>query len=314
MNRKILAVVMALVVAGFAVGNVFAARDKIGTTVSFLKLGAGVKPLAMGSAYAGIANDVNSIYWNPAGLAGMQKKEITAMYNLMYQGVDFSDMGYGYIAAGIPLGKLGTVGYALNYFTAGSIEKRLTDTTDAAGTFSASYMSNTLGYGIALGNLELGLGLKFINGTIDSTASNLAIGADLGVMYNFNSSLGLGLAIQNLGTPLKFAASEDPLPLNIKLGVGYKTGKLSAGVDVNVPTDNDVNFALGAEYALAFGSISLPLRLGFNTARMQDLGAMSGLSLGLGVGINDMLCFDLAWLPQGDQLGNTYSIALTFKF
>lgn len=42
---------------------------KRGTTAApFLSIGQGARSVAMGSAFAGAASDVSSIYWNPAGL------------------------------------------------------------------------------------------------------------------------------------------------------------------------------------------------------------------------------------------------------
>jgi len=48
--------------------------------VNFLQdeTGVGGRARAMGSAYAGIADDYSALYWNPAGLALMQSTEITA--------------------------------------------------------------------------------------------------------------------------------------------------------------------------------------------------------------------------------------------
>ena len=39
------------------------------TTANFLEIGIGSGPSAMGEAYVAVANDVSSIYWNPAGLS-----------------------------------------------------------------------------------------------------------------------------------------------------------------------------------------------------------------------------------------------------
>ena len=43
--------------------------NRYGTTAAnFLEIGIGSGPSAMGEAYVAVANDVSSIYWNPAGL------------------------------------------------------------------------------------------------------------------------------------------------------------------------------------------------------------------------------------------------------
>ena len=39
------------------------------TTANFLEIGIGSGPSAMGEAYVAVANDISSIYWNPAGLS-----------------------------------------------------------------------------------------------------------------------------------------------------------------------------------------------------------------------------------------------------
>ena len=44
--------------------------SKSGTTAAqFLKIGVGPRAVGMGSAFAATADDITSIYWNPAGLA-----------------------------------------------------------------------------------------------------------------------------------------------------------------------------------------------------------------------------------------------------
>ena len=46
--------------------------NRYGTTAAnFLEIGVGSGPSAMGEAYVAVANDVSSIYWNPAGLASL---------------------------------------------------------------------------------------------------------------------------------------------------------------------------------------------------------------------------------------------------
>jgi len=124
----------------------------------------------------------------------------------------------------------------------------------------------------------------------------------------------IGLAVQNLGTKIEFVSESDPLPLNIKLGVGYKLldNNLTLGLDINYPNDNNINFALGAEYIVKkIRGIILPLRVGYNTKATADLGS-PGVGVGLGIIVNKF-DFDFAWVPYGD-LGQTYRLALKIKF
>jgi len=46
----------------------------------FLSLGVGARPLGMGGSFVAIADDATAAYWNPAGLGGLDRTEITFMH------------------------------------------------------------------------------------------------------------------------------------------------------------------------------------------------------------------------------------------
>ena len=48
-------------------------HEDVGTTAfAFTKIGVGARPVAMGGAFVGLADDITALYYNPAGLAGLQ--------------------------------------------------------------------------------------------------------------------------------------------------------------------------------------------------------------------------------------------------
>ena len=47
----------------------------------FMAIGGGARALGMGGAFAAVARDASSIYWNPAGVSGMQKRQALAMHS-----------------------------------------------------------------------------------------------------------------------------------------------------------------------------------------------------------------------------------------
>lgn len=53
----------------------------------FMMIGAGVRPLGMGGAFAAVANDGSAIYWNAAGIAQIRNTEVTAMHAFLYNGL-----------------------------------------------------------------------------------------------------------------------------------------------------------------------------------------------------------------------------------
>ncbi|MBM3238665.1 UPF0164 family protein [Candidatus Poribacteria bacterium] len=54
----------------------------------FPSLGAGARPMGMGGAYTGLADDANAPFFNPAGLTQLVKRELTAMYSMLYVGLN----------------------------------------------------------------------------------------------------------------------------------------------------------------------------------------------------------------------------------
>ena len=55
----------------------------------------GTRPLSMGGAFVAVADDANTITWNPAGLPGLRRTEITSTYaNLYNLGITQSYLGF----------------------------------------------------------------------------------------------------------------------------------------------------------------------------------------------------------------------------
>src|SRR5688572_21501094 len=83
---------------------------------SFLNIPVGARAVAMGEAYTALADDVSSLYWNPAGLAFMRQSQASFMYN-----PSFNDLTYHNAAAGVSL-ENGGIGASASYLSYGDIE------------------------------------------------------------------------------------------------------------------------------------------------------------------------------------------------
>ena len=51
------------------------------TAADVLNIPVGARAIGMGEAYTAQADDVSSLYWNPAGLALMQERQASFMYD-----------------------------------------------------------------------------------------------------------------------------------------------------------------------------------------------------------------------------------------
>ena len=55
----------------------------------------GTRPLSMGGAFIAVADDANTITWNPAGLPGLRRTEFTSTYSDLYaMGITQSYIGF----------------------------------------------------------------------------------------------------------------------------------------------------------------------------------------------------------------------------
>src|SRR5207302_588896 len=86
------------------------------TSADILKIGVGARAIGMGEAYVAQADDVSSLYWNPAGLALTQERQASFMYDQMYQDLKFENANIG-----IPL-ESGAIGASLSYLSYGDIQ------------------------------------------------------------------------------------------------------------------------------------------------------------------------------------------------
>jgi len=274
------------------VGTVYAGGP--GTTAAnFLKIGVGARAAAMGEALTAVADDSTSLYWNPAGLARLEEGELSAMYNMWFEGI-----GQGYVSLGFPL-LGGTMGMGANYVTMGDLEGR-DEAGNPTGTFQASDLHLCAGFAGRLGRLLLGLSGGTVRSTIADDTQSAFLGT-LGGLLEISQSFSLGLAAQNLGTKL----GEDSLPLILKAGLALKLGFLNLAADIAKPQDADLYYCAGVEGWI--GEV-LALRAGYKTN--QDIGPGWTAGLGLKMG---RFGLDYAYVPY-DDLGTTHRISVGVGF
>jgi len=276
------------------VGTVYA--NGPGTTgANFLKIGVGARAAALGDAFTVIVDDSTSLYWNPAGLAKMEKRQFSATYNMWFAGIN-----QGYLGMGFPLSGEGIVAGGMNYVDMGDFDGR-DEAGNPTGTFTASALNYQLGYANRVGEKFIwGISAGLVQDTIaDDIKSTYA--ANFGLLFETSESLSLGLALQNIGGQL----GGDPLPFAAKIGMAYTWQSLLLALDIAKPADNDLYYCAGIEWWIMDG---IALRAGYKTN--QDIG--EGLTAGLGFD-KGKIRFDYAYVPYG-ELGNTHKVSLGMSF
>jgi len=278
---------------------------------SFLNIGLGARCVALGGACAASVDDASALSWNPAGLAGLEKKELTASHAELPESVRHDFFGYAQPTT------RGTFAAGFTYLSQGKLEGRDGLGRPTAG-FSASDAVVAAGFGRKTESADLGASAKYIRSHIaEAEAQTLAV--DLGARRELGQAgpgtLTAALAARNLGAGLKYADRRDDLPLRLDLGCAYRLpgGHVLALDWLNGPYGSGNDVAAGAEFK---ATQNLALRAGYTTAGAIGSGSgfetLRGLSFGLGLSSGAIL-FDYAVTTQG-ELGRAHRFTAAVRF
>lgn len=177
--------------------------------LAFTKLSVGAKPISCGGAYHSVAGDVNSIFYNPAGLAELKKFELTTMVGLLSL-----DRYINMVGLGLPV-KFGTVGFGI-VNTAVTGIKKYDDNAKLIGETNYQLYNIILSYSKNFQNIDVGVNFKpFIDNLDDN--SRIGMGIDVGIISTITNKISLGVKIKDL---IGFIG-EDKLPLNVVVAAKY---------------------------------------------------------------------------------------------
>ncbi|MCG3203433.1 MAG: hypothetical protein KCHDKBKB_00092 [Elusimicrobia bacterium] len=297
-----------LLISSASVESLYGANKNAGTAgAQFLKIGAGPRPTALGDSFVAVSEDVNAVYFNPAGIATSSRPEFTAMHTQW-----IADTSYDFGAFSYPTNH-GAFAISASTLKVEDLQRRGTDET-RNGSFEAMDSAYALTYGHHFAPLlSLGVTGRMIRQSIDTTSAN-TWAADVGVMKRLRSRpVSLGLAVRHLGGSIKFRNESDPLPTTVDGGFAatFFREKLMVTADGRWFRDNDPGFGAGVEYRRSLGEKNrLALRGGYNSQATASDGA--GLTMGAGLSFGRAE-FSFAWVPFAD-LGNTYRFGLHIRF
>jgi hypothetical protein len=312
----VLAAAAVISCAGSANAGAAFSSSAVGTTaMDFLNLGMGAKAMAMGGAYTAVAEDASACYWNPAGLAQINKFSAIAM-----QANYVDDISYQYFAYAQRINPYSVVGVSGITTNIGSINQTDID-GNQTGTFTPKDQAYSLSYSEAILELSgtnhdvsMGVTGRYISSQIVDTAKAYAVDVGLMGFYYTEIPYRLGMVVQNLGQGPKFDQETDALPLNIKFGGAVSPfHNFTVSGDLVLPKGDSMYGTLGGEFSIIpYENARLSLRAGLNTQQMNISGGTSGISMGIGIGLQ-YFSINYAYVPMG-ELGYANRFELTFDF
>jgi len=289
------------------------------TGLQFLKVDMSARAAAMGGSYIMVGYDASGMFYNPAGLAKMQKKY--DVFASMTQWI--ADIKYTAAGAAVNLGNWGTVGVSfvtsdygddiIGTMVATSVKGfvetgNLTTSAYAIGLSYARSLTDKFSIGgqIKYCHQQLGSNILTAGGSkVDNVVNGLAY--DIGtIFYPGLKSLRFGMAVRNYSPTFKYRQEAFQLPMNFIIGtamdildvMGEHKNPLILSFDYHHPRDFTERMHVGAEYTL-FDILSLRAGYKFNydeesvTAGVGVQKEFSGLKVNLGYAYGSFGEFDM---------------------
>ena len=325
---SVLAAASLLAAAGPAHAQFKLGGQRAGTSSgAFLKIGVGARAVALGESFVAVANDPSTIYWNPAGLASLQRQEIQLSH------ADWpADIHYEHAAWVLPSRRIGG-SFA---FQLGVLSTEMDETTELHpfGT-GRSFLYSDLVAGVAYARrwtdkLLIGFGAKYVREDLGSDVGGPVTNAalvDMGSIYYLGyGSVRIAVSLTNFGPELApgggFVSPTsgevrsydgfDP-PILFRYGLAFEpienaNQRLTTSLEVAQPADNAQRIKLGAEWTW---QRRLALRTGYDF-NADELKYAAGAGLFIGVG-QKQGTIDYAF-TEGGALGAINRLSLAVRF
>jgi len=109
MNKSLKLFILSVLIVYLIHVSIHAERlGEAGITLSVLDSIAGTRAMGVGAAYTALADDITSLYWNPAGLGRLTRQQVYGLYEQLYE-----DTIYGFIGYSLPFYRIGVFGVGL---------------------------------------------------------------------------------------------------------------------------------------------------------------------------------------------------------
>lgn len=293
----------------------FAAQEfeKVGTIGGqFLKIGVGARATGMGSAFVSVANDASAIYWNPAGVARLQKNIISLNHTAWIADVSMTQAAYIFHVGFFP----GT--FAVNarslYMDAQPV--RTVFRPDGEGkTFDNGDVAFGVTYARSLTDkFSVGLSANYVQSTL-ATYKSSAYVFDFGTLYDTGyRSLKIGMSIQNLGSDMTFIDDTVKMPAVFRVGMSMNlyedaNNRILSAAEFSHPPDNNERANWGIEYGFKeFFFVRAGYLFRYDLERYT-----AGVGFKIPSSLNSEATADYSYTSLKD-LGGIHRVSIDFRF
>ena len=171
----------------------------------FMNIGVDASSISMSGAVTSSVDDVNSGYWNPAGLTAVEQAEISLMHSNYFANI----ANYNYIAYARPIDNQSAIGLSMIRFgvddildTTQLIDDQGNINYDRINLFSAVDYGFIISYARKMLTKEISYGIntKIIRRIIGDFASSWGFGLDIGLQLKTSNNWRFGLMARDIST------------------------------------------------------------------------------------------------------------------
>jgi hypothetical protein len=205
----------------------------------FMNIGVDAAALGMSNAVVAHTNDVNSGYWNPAGLIGLEDDQMALMHASYFANI----AQYDYAAYAKPIDNESAWGISLIRFGVDDI-LNTTQLIDANGNIDYNRISkfSTADYGatfsyarkLKLPGFQYGVNAKIIRRVIGNFANSWGFGFDIGFQFE-RDDWKFGLMLRDITTTYNVWSINEEEYNKIKGAVAGQNQELPESTEITLP-------------------------------------------------------------------------------
>jgi hypothetical protein len=294
----------------------------------FMNIGVDAAALGMANAVVASTDDVNSGYWNPAGLSQLEDHQISLMHANYFANI----AQYDYIAYASPIDDYSAYGISLIRFGVDDI-LNTTELIDSQGNIDYNRISlfSTADYGftfsyarkLAVPGFQYGVNAKLIRRVIGKFADSWGFGFDVGLQFEKNDWQ-FGLMVRDITTTYNVWNIDEKEYQKIADAVPGQNQELPESTEITAPK---AQMGLAKKFIIRYDySLLATANINMRFAKTNDLISTDFVSvdpaLGFEFGYTDLVFVragvgnfqNIQQLDSTEKVGFQPNIGLGFKY
>jgi len=295
----------------------------------FMNIGVDAAALGMSNAVTAYSHDVNSGYWNPAGLVNIEDKQMALMHSSYFANI----ASYDYAAFAMPLDNNSAIGISLIRFAVDDI-LNTTQLIDDDGNINYDRVSlfSTADYGVTFSysrklpipGFNYGINAKVIRRVIGKFANSWGFGLDAAIQFETKNEWKFGLMARDITTTFNSWAIDEDEFAKVQDAVEGQNQELPETTELTIPK---LQFGVAKKFIYRYdfsilAEVDLNIRFEQNNDIISTSFASITPSAGFEVGYIDMVYLrggvgnfqNELQIDNSENLSFQPSIGLGFKY